>query len=674
MDRLAERTEYARISHVDTTTAVSASASVTINRPAGTQPDDVIVALISAALVPPALSIGAIAASGWNVLADRTNLNGRTFVLWRQATATDPASWTFTASGSRLAGALSSYRNVDPRRSITAVGAASTSTATSHPFPQVTAGTDAQHLVHVAGFAPNGVNPTTPAGTTERAKITNGPALLVVDRYQSHPGTAPVVAATTGLPNSSVVATIALAPKVTTGTAQIRHIATTDNVANADTITISRPAGTQAGDTIIASISGQGAITPGNLTAAGWSLIADRASTGVGASARTYVLTRYATGSDPGSWSFTAPNATNLTGALSTYRGPAGGWPITAVNATATASATSHPFPQVTVGYGGHHLVHVMGVEANTASAAPAGTTQRASRSTGIGALGSSIVVADRALPSTGTSTVVNGTTATAAPSMTLTIALAPAITAARYSYSGHNDNPEHVLDVGGSVIERNVALPGSTTYTTTPTGATYSHANAHGDTVTITDPTGQRIWTGHNGPYGEQPAPAGANTTIPNTAWGWHGQQSRLTDGEVIHLGARPYSPGLGRFLSVDPVEGGCANDYTYVEGDPLQESDLSGRFKCPWGVKGAAQILGWRFLIDGVANDTLFTRSTIEGGKGTAAILVLSQLTIKPSFWREPQPSLFRRALGGVGRVASFLGKAEVGILATAVDYACE
>jgi hypothetical protein len=43
--------------------------------------------------------------------------------------------------------------------------------------------------------------------------------------------------------------------------------------------------------------------------------------------------------------------------------------------------------------------------------------------------------------------------------------------------------------------------------------------------------------------------------------------------------MGARPYLPDLGRFLSADPVEGGCANDYEYVFGDPANSTDLDGR-----------------------------------------------------------------------------------------------
>ena len=43
----------------------------------------------------------------------------------------------------------------------------------------------------------------------------------------------------------------------------------------------------------------------------------------------------------------------------------------------------------------------------------------------------------------------------------------------------------------------------------------------------------------------------------------------------------ARPYVMGLGRFLSVDPVEGGSDNDYDYVGGDPVNAFDLDGLCK---------------------------------------------------------------------------------------------
>jgi RHS repeat-associated protein len=41
-----------------------------------------------------------------------------------------------------------------------------------------------------------------------------------------------------------------------------------------------------------------------------------------------------------------------------------------------------------------------------------------------------------------------------------------------------------------------------------------------------------------------------------------------------IVQMGARPYSPALGRFLSVDPVDGGSAN------ADPINATDLEGNW----------------------------------------------------------------------------------------------
>jgi RHS repeat-associated protein len=62
---------------------------------------------------------------------------------------------------------------------------------------------------------------------------------------------------------------------------------------------------------------------------------------------------------------------------------------------------------------------------------------------------------------------------------------------------------------------------------------------------------------------------------------YGWLGGKQRAQDdlAGLTLMGVRLYSPTLGRFLSVDPVPGGSANNYAYPT-DPVNAFDLNGQW----------------------------------------------------------------------------------------------
>ncbi len=61
---------------------------------------------------------------------------------------------------------------------------------------------------------------------------------------------------------------------------------------------------------------------------------------------------------------------------------------------------------------------------------------------------------------------------------------------------------------------------------------------------------------------------------------YGWLGGALRETDSltGILLMGARLYVPVLGRFLQVDPVDGGSANRYDYATQDPINYVDTTG------------------------------------------------------------------------------------------------
>lgn len=97
--------------------------------------------------------------------------------------------------------------------------------------------------------------------------------------------------------------------------------------------------------------------------------------------------------------------------------------------------------------------------------------------------------------------------------------------------------------------------------------------------------------------------------------------------------MGARPYSPTDGRFTQPDPIEGGCANDYMYAFGDPINHPDLTGQGGCK-----KKKHHWWETAIS-VAADVGAV------GLGIAAIVVTGGAAAAPEL------ALYGAALGGAG-----------------------
>jgi RHS repeat-associated protein len=144
------------------------------------------------------------------------------------------------------------------------------------------------------------------------------------------------------------------------------------------------------------------------------------------------------------------------------------------------------------------------------------------------------------------------------------------------FHYANGSDSPAWTQL--GSSWSRNIAGIGGElgAIQSSSSGTTLRLTNLHGDVVasaSVNSAETKLIATYRFDEFGNPIASSAGR-------FGWLGGKQRRTElsSGVIQMGARSYIPQLGRFLTSDPVPGGSANAYDYVDQDPVNGFDLGG------------------------------------------------------------------------------------------------
>ena len=131
-----------------------------------------------------------------------------------------------------------------------------------------------------------------------------------------------------------------------------------------------------------------------------------------------------------------------------------------------------------------------------------------------------------------------------------------------------------------------------------------YVHTDALGSVVMMTDQNRNVLERREYEPYGEQLTPVVQNGP------GYTGHVQDAATG-LVYMQQRYYDPGIGRFLSVDPIsadsrDGGGFNRYWYADSNPYNFTDPDGRSSCPTGTRICMSEKRLQVKIDGINSVT--------------------------------------------------------------------
>lgn len=361
----------------------------------------------------------------------------------------------------------------------------------------------------------------------------------------------------------------------------------------ATSLTINRPATTQTGDVLFADIVTNVGNSSTISAPSGWTQLVTDSNSALRSSAFWHV----ASAGDPSSFTFTFNGSYQSSGGIAAYSGVDTTNPIDSTNDNLSSSpGTSwHTWDALTSNANDRALVF-SGVK-NTTNVTPnSSQTERweVSSSGGAANTHAQSEMSDALVSSSGTWFRGQGTLAASSDWTGQLFLLKPGSgttsTTVRYSYASGDDSADRILNSSNGVTEKVIGVVGGAARIIHYDGsgnylsATWQYPNIHGDTAALADQNGTKQGSTYTyDPFG-QPLNGQPDELTGNMDFGWLGGKYRGTEHEgsldIIEMGARQYSPGLGRFIQVDPIEGGSSNDYDYCDADPINCVDLDGTF----------------------------------------------------------------------------------------------